>query len=43
MEHLNAGIDEKCLILLGKLFCAVMTLRTKDLYSVQAKGPTRLV
>ena len=26
-EHLNAGIDEKCLILLGKLFCAVMTLK----------------
>ena len=32
-EHLNAGIDEKCLILLGKVYRLVITIGTKDISS----------
>ena len=31
-ECLNAEIDDECLILLGKVFQAVITLGTKDEY-----------
>jgi len=41
-ERINAEIDDECLILLGKVFHAVITLGTKDehIYWVQAKGLT---
>jgi len=42
-ECLNAEIDEESLILLGKVFQAVITLGTKDeyIYWVRAKGLTK--
>jgi len=31
-ERLNAEIDDECLVLLGKVFHAIITLGTKDEY-----------